>query len=195
MPASSMRPCCPCHCCCCLCLRLHLRLPCVGCCGTRAVHLAGATASGMAFKQHAMGFCAPLKPPSLQEGGKAKEGRMTLSRQRRWLGRQPPRTPASSVATIVVLKPPPSSSIITLAILSLGCNTTMCTSAGGEGNAPVLAPASPVEIEPVSTAADRGGTGSLLWSLRGGQTIPPPPLAADRRTPRRRRRRRRQDAY
>ena len=117
---------------------------------------------------------------------------MTLSRQRRWLGRQPPRTPASSVATIVVLKPPPSSSIITLAILSLGCNTTMCTSAGGEGNAPVLAPASPVEIEPVSTAADRGGTGSLLWSLRGGQTIPPPPLAADRRTSRRRRQQQRQ---
>ncbi len=110
--------------------------------------------------------------------------------QQRQLGQQPPCPPALSAATIVALEPPPSSSIIAAAFLSSGCNRTMRTLAGEEGDAPALAPASPTESEPASAAAGGGGTRSSLRSLRGGRTIPPPPLAANPRTSRRRQRRR-----
>jgi hypothetical protein len=49
-------------------------------------HLAGATALVTAFERFTMGFCAPLKPPWLQEGGRTEERRTTLSCQRRRLG-------------------------------------------------------------------------------------------------------------
>ena len=113
-----------------------------------------------------------------------------MSRQWRRLGRRPPRLPASSAKTIVALQPPPSSYIIAIAFSLLGCDATMRTSAGEEGSASALAPASPVESELASAAAGGGGTRSLLWPLRGGGMIPPPPLAPDRRTSRRWQRRR-----
>ena len=155
-----------------------------------AAHLAGATALATAFAQRATGFCAPLKPPSLQEGGRAKEGRTTLSRQRRRLRQHLPRPPSSSTMTIVALEPPPSSSIIAVAISLSGCDATIHTLAGQEGGALASAPASPIKIEPAFAVAGGGGTRASLRSLQGEWAIPPP-LAAEQRTPRRRRWRRR----
>ncbi len=144
-----------------------------------------------AFTRRATGFCVPLNLPSSREGGRAEEGRMTLSRQRRQLGRWSPRLPSLSAVTIVALNLPPFFSIIAITTSLPGCNTTTRTLAGEEGGAPASAPASTVEIEPASAVVGGGGTGSLLQLLWGGRVIPPPPLAANRRTPQRQRRRRR----
>ena len=106
------------------------------------IHLTGATALALAFARCVTGFCKPLKPPALQEGGRVGEGRMTSSRQRWRHGQRPPRLPLLSTTTIVAIAPPHSSSAVAIAILLLGCDAAM-RSLGGEE----------VKIDPASAKA------------------------------------------